>query len=106
MIKLILISFLFCIKDNAQNICIGTFILITRPDVDGTNGRNVSVGDCDMLTGNPSYRLKFKVALSGGGAGVANIMQYGQVKGFDVLLLGAQSNPVLFVNKGLAAIVR
>ena len=46
------------------------------------------------------------MALSGGGAGVATIMQYGQAKGFDVLLLGAQSNPVLFVNKGLAAIVR
>lgn len=33
MIKLILISFLFCIKVNAQNICIGTFTLTTGNNI-------------------------------------------------------------------------
>ena len=57
-----------------------------------------------MRIGNPSYRLKFGVDLGGGGAGAANIMQFGQPGGYNVLSLGAQSNQVLFVNGSLAAV--
>ena len=104
MIKLILISFLFCIKDNAQNIGICTTTPAARLDVGGVNGWNVSAGEGDVRIGNPSYRLKFGVAYSGGGAGAANIMQQGQPGGFNVLSLGAQGNLVLFVNGGSASV--
>ncbi len=103
--KLLLISLLFlCIFSQAQNIGIGTATPATRLDVAGTNGWNVSTGEGDMRIGNPSYRLKFGVALNGGGAGAANIMQYGQPGGFNVLSLGAQGNQVLFVNGGTASV--
>lgn len=103
--KLLLISLLFlCIVSHAQNIGIGTTTPATKLDVAGTNGWNVSSGEGDMRIGNPSYRLKFGVALSGGGAGAANIMQYGQPGGFNVLSLGAQGNQVLFVNGGSASV--
>ena len=61
MIRLILISFLFCIKDNAQNIGICTTTPAARLDVGGVNGWNVSAGEGDVRIGNPSYRLKFGV---------------------------------------------
>jgi microcystin-dependent protein len=103
--KLSLIALLFIgTIINAQNIGIGTNTPATKLDVAGTNGWNVSAGEGDMRIGNPSYRLKFGVALSGGGAGAANIMQYGQPGGFNVLSLGAQGNQVLFVNGGSAAV--
>ena len=103
--KLLLISLLFlCIITKAQNIGIGTNTPATKLDVAGSNGWNVSTGEGDMRIGNPSYRLKFGVALSGGGAGAANIMQYGQPGGFNVLSLGAQGNQVLFVNGGSASV--
>jgi Phage Tail Collar Domain len=92
-----LLLILFC---NAQNVGIGTAAPVTRLDVAGINGWNVSAGEGDMRIGNSSYRLKFGVALGGGGAGAANIMQYGQPGGFNVLSLGAQGNQLLFVNGG------
>ena len=103
--KFLLIALLFVgIITNAQNIGIGTATPATKLDVAGTNGWNVSSGEGDMRIGNPSYRLKFGVATSGGGAGAANIMQYGQPGGFNVLSLGAQGNQVLFVNGGTASV--
>lgn len=88
----------------AQNVGIGTTIPAARLDVAGNNNWNVAAGEGDLRIGNPSYRLKFGVALSGGGAGAANIMQYGQPGGFNVLSLGAQGNQVLFVNGGSASV--
>jgi microcystin-dependent protein len=88
----------------AQNIGIGTSTPAARLDVAGINGWNVAAGEGDMRIGNGSYRLKFGVALSGGGAGAANIMQYGQPGGFNVLSLGAQGNQVLNINGNSAAV--
>ncbi len=103
--KLLLIILIFlCQILQAQNIGIGTATPATKLDVAGTNGWNVSAGEGDVRIGNPSYRLKFGVALSGGGAGAANIMQYGQPGGFNVLSLGAQGNQILFVNGGSASV--
>ncbi len=96
-----LLSCFFC---NAQNIGIGTTTPATRLDVAGINGWNVSAGEGDMRIGNAAYRLKFGVALSGGGAGASNIMQFGQPGGFNVLSLGAQGNQVLYINGGSAAV--
>jgi hypothetical protein len=95
---------LLCISLLAQNIGIGTSTPATRLDVAGINSWNVSAGEGDMRIGNGNYRLKFGVALSGGGAGAANIMQYGQPGGFNVLSLGAQGNQVLYINGGSAAV--
>jgi hypothetical protein len=103
--KLLLIILVFlCQIVEAQNIGIGTTAPATKLDVAGANGWNVSAGEGDVRIGNPSYRIKFGVALSGGGAGAANIMQYGQPGGFNVLSLGAQGNQVLFVNVGTASV--
>ncbi|MES2777920.1 MAG: tail fiber protein [Bacteroidota bacterium] len=89
---------------NAQKVGIGTSVPATRLDVAGTDGWDVANGEGDMRIGNANYRLKFGVALGGGGAGASNIMQYGQPGGFNVLSLGAQGNQVLFVNGSLAAV--
>jgi Phage Tail Collar Domain len=103
--KLLLIILVFlCQILEAQNIGIGTSAPATKLDVVGNNNWNVSAGEGDVRIGNPSYRLKFGVALNGGGAGAANIMQYGQPGGFNVLSLGAQGNQVLFVNGGSASV--
>ncbi len=104
--KLLLIIVLLFLSNiiNAQNIGIGTSTPAAKLDVAGSNGWNVSAGEGDVRIGNPSYRLKFGVALSGGGAGAANIMQDGQPGGFNVLSLGAQGNQVLFVNGGSASV--
>lgn len=104
-LAVILFNILICtFLGKSQNVGIGTATPATRLDVAGSDGWNVSAGEGDLRIGNPTYRLKFGVALGGGGAGAANIMQYGQPGGYNVLSLGAQGNQVLFVNGGLASV--
>ena len=55
-------------------------------------------GEGDLRIGNGLFRLKIGVALEGGGAGAAGIMQYGMTGGYNVLKLGAQGNYLLFIN--------
>jgi trimeric autotransporter adhesin len=65
-----------------------------------TSGNNwdLAGGEGDFRIGNSSYRLKMGVALDGGGAGAAGIMQVGQPGGYNVLSIGAQGNYLLFLN--------
>lgn len=70
---------------------------VNRLDITGGNGWDVTNAEGDVRIGNSLYRLKFGVALDGGGAGAASIMQHGQVGGYNVLWLGAQGNQVLSV---------
>lgn len=51
----------------------------TRLDIGGGNNWDLVNAEGDMRIGNSSYRLKFGVALGGGGAGASNIMQSGGV---------------------------
>jgi hypothetical protein len=70
---------------------------VNRLDITGGNGWDVTNGEGDVRIGNSLYRLKFGVALDGGGAGAATIMQHGQVGGYNVLSLGAQGSQVLYI---------
>lgn len=70
---------------------------VNRLDITGGNGWDVTNAEGDMRIGNNLYRLKFGVALDGGGAGATSIMQHGQAGGYNVLWLGAQGNQVLAV---------
>jgi hypothetical protein len=74
---------------------IGTNNPITRLDIAGTNGWDLAVGEGDMRIGNSSYRLKFGVALAGGGVGAAGIMQSG---GINLLSIGSNNNYQLQIN--------
>ena len=76
---------------------LGNINPVNRLDITGGNGWDVTNGEGDMRIGNNSYRLKFGVALDGGGAGGSSIMQHGQAGGYNVLWLGAQGNQVLAV---------
>lgn len=96
-ISFFIITF-YCINSFAQNVGIGTTTPVNRLDIVGINGWNLAGSEGDVRIGNANYRLKFGVALGGSGAGAANIMQYGQPGGFNVLSLGAQGNQVLYVN--------
>lgn len=82
----------------AQNIGIGTSSPAARLDVLGSNNWDLSNTEGDMRVGNGSYRIKVGVALGGGGAGAAAIMQYGQPGGYNVLALGSQGNYLLQLN--------
>jgi hypothetical protein len=80
------------------NLGIGTTSPLTKLDIAGGNNWDLVNGDGDLRIGNSSYRLKIGVALGGGGAGAAGIMQYGQTGGYNVLSIGAQGSYQLFVN--------
>lgn len=67
-------------------------------DVTGANNWDLTGSEGDFRIGNPSYRIKFGVALGGGGAGSSTIMQYGQSGGYNVLNLGSQGNIILQLN--------
>jgi hypothetical protein len=67
-------------------------------DFMGGNNWNLTSGEGDFRLGNGLYRLKMGVAIEGGGAGDAIIMQHGQDGGYNVLSLGAQGKKLLFLN--------
>ena len=100
----LLVIILFSASCTAQNVGVGTTTPATKLDIAGANGWDVSSGEGDVRIGNATHRLKFGVALSGGGAGAANIMQQGLPGGFNVLSLGAQGNQLLFINGGSASV--
>jgi hypothetical protein len=77
---------------------IGTSTPATVLDIAGENNWNLLNGEGDFRLGNSQYRLKMGVALQGGGAGDAGIMQFGQPSGYNVLSLGAQGHKLLFLN--------
>lgn len=70
----------------------------TRLDVAGLNNWDVNGTEGDMRIGNGTYRIKFGVALGGGGAGSSSIMQYGAPGGFNNLAIGAQGKNFISVN--------
>lgn len=74
---------------------IGNSAPVNRLDVSGINNWDLTNTEGDLRVGNSSYRLKFGVALSGGGAGTAAIMQAG---GAGALNLGANSKNLLQLN--------
>ncbi len=74
---------------------IGNTTPVNRLDVGGLNNWDLTNTEGDMRVGNSSYRLKFGVALNGGGAGTAAIMQAG---GAGALNLGANSKNLLQLN--------
>ena len=84
--------------NSAGNIGMGTSIPAARLDIIGGNNWDLVNGEGDLRLGNSLYRIKMGIALAGGGAGAAGIMQYGQPGGYNVLKLGAQGNYLLFIN--------
>lgn len=82
------------IKGNGR-VGIGTNIPVVRLDVAGTNSWDLVNGEGDMRIGNSAYRLKFGIALDGGGIGAANIMQTG---GIGNLGIGAGNKYLLQLN--------
>lgn len=79
---------------------IGITTPVNRLDVAGLNNWDLNGTEGDMRIGNGSYRIKFGVALGGGGAGAASIMQYGQPGGFNNLALGSQGKSFININGG------
>jgi hypothetical protein len=77
---------------------IGTSVPSAVLDVIGGNNWDLINGNGDFRLGNSQYRIKMGIALGGGGAGAAGIMQYGQPGGYNVLKLGAQGNYLLYIN--------
>jgi hypothetical protein len=77
---------------------IGTALPTAILDVKGGNNWDLVNGEGDFRLGNSLYRIKMGIALGGGGAGAAGIMQYGQPGGYNVLKLGAQGNYLLYLN--------
>jgi hypothetical protein len=88
------------IFNNGANIGIGTTNPSTKIDIAGGNNWDLINGEGDFRMGDNQHRLKMGVALDGGGAGGAGIMQYGHAGGYNVLSIGAQGNYLLFINGG------
>jgi hypothetical protein len=84
--------------NGAGNIGLGTNIPVAKLDIVGGNSWDLVNGEGDLRLGSSTYRIKMGIALAGGGAGAAGIMQYGQPGGYNVLKLGAQGNYLLFLN--------
>ena len=80
------------------NVGIGTNFPFSKLDIVGGNSWDLKNSEGDFRLGNPLYRIKMGVALSGGSAGAATIMQHGQTGGYNVLSLGAQGNNILYLN--------
>jgi hypothetical protein len=76
---------------------VGTSTPATKLDILGGNW-DLTNTEGDMKIGNATYRLKMGIALGGGGAGDAGVMQQGMVGGYNVLSLGSQGTKILFVN--------
>jgi hypothetical protein len=77
---------------------IGTSNPVTRLDVGGLNNWDLTNTEGDMRVGNGTYRIKFGIALSGGGAGAATIRSAG---GIERLNLGAGNLNLLTLNGAL-----
>lgn len=77
---------------------LGTSAPSTRLDVAGLNNWDLGNTEGDMRIGNDSYRLKFGVALGGGGAGAVTIMQFGAAGGYNALSMGSQGKNFITVN--------
>ena len=84
-----------CLNSIAQNVGIGTSTPANRLDVAGLNNWDLANSEGDMRIGNSTYRLKFGVALAGGGAGTAAIMQHG---GVPLLSIGSNGSYQLQLN--------
>lgn len=80
--------------DNGR-VGLGTATPVNRLDVAGINNWDLTNTEGDMRIGNDNVRLKFGVALAGGGAGASAIMQSG---GVGVLNLGANSKNIMQLN--------
>ena len=74
---------------------IGNSTPINRLDVTGLNNWDLTNTEGDMRIGNATNRIKFGIALAGGGAGAAGIMQSG---GIGTLNIGANNKNVMQVN--------
>lgn len=98
----LLFTFLLIMSElPAQNVGIGTTTPVNRLDISGMNNWDLINGEGDARIGNNNYRLKFGVALAGGGAGAAALMQYGNPNGFNLLNLGSQGKYILSLNGNL-----
>ena len=84
--------------NGVGNVGIGIATPAAKIDIAGGNNWDLINGEGDFRLGNSLYRIKMGIALAGGGAGAAGIMQYGQTGGYNVLKLGAQGNYLLFIN--------
>ncbi|MES2774389.1 MAG: hypothetical protein V4722_09405 [Bacteroidota bacterium] len=95
LLSILLISIV--IQSKGQNVGIGTPNPQVRLDIAGTNSWDLVNGEGDVRIGNSSYRMKFGVALAGGGAGSSSIMQDGAPGGYNALSLGSQGNYLMFL---------
>lgn len=82
--------------DNGR-VGLGTSTPVNRLDIAGLNNWDLTNTEGDVRIGNDNHRLKFGVALQGGGSGASSIMQSG---GVGLLTLGANSKNLVQLNGG------